>query len=208
MNNLQQLPAAERPREKLHLRGPAFLSDQELLTVLLGSGHKGASVVAVARDVLELIDRHDGKPAIDDLLTVKGVGLAKATSIFAMLEFSRRRIRPEGQKIKKAADVPPLLTHLLDRKQEHFICITLNGANEVLATRIVTIGLVNASQVHPREVFCHAIADRACAVIVAHNLCDASHKLCYVKCALMCSLQYEVAPKQAFPGPRSPLHST
>ena len=63
----------------------------------------------------------------------------------------------------------PLVSHLADRKQEHFICISLNGAHEVIASRVITIGLVNATQVHPREVFCDPICDRASAVIVAHN---------------------------------------
>jgi DNA repair protein RadC len=65
--------------------------------------------------------------------------------------------------------VLPLIRHLADRKQEHFVCVSLNGANEVIATRIVSVGLVNRTQVHPREVFADPITDRATAVIVAHN---------------------------------------
>ena len=73
------------------------------------------------------------------------------------------------------------MQHFANQKQEHFICISLNGAHEVIATRVVTIGLVNATQVHPREVFADPITDRATAIIIAHNLCGAPHKLCYVK---------------------------
>jgi DNA repair protein RadC len=65
--------------------------------------------------------------------------------------------------------VLPLIRHYADRKQEHFICVSLNGANEVIATRVVSVGLVNKTQVHPREVFADSITDRATAVIVAHN---------------------------------------
>ena len=87
-----------------------------------------------------------------------------------MWEFVRRRIRPEGVKIRCARDVLPLVSHLSDRKQEHLVTISLNGAHEVIKTRIVTVGLVNAAQIHPREVFSDAITDRAAAIIVAHNL--------------------------------------
>ncbi len=67
------------------------------------------------------------------------------------------------------ADVLPLIRHYADRKQEHFICISINGANEVITTRVVSVGLVNKTQVHPREVFADPITDRASAIIVAHN---------------------------------------
>lgn len=93
----------------------------------------------------------------------------KASLICAALEFARRRIRPEGTKIGGPEDVYPLVRHFADRKQEYFICLSLNGAHEVIATRVVTVGLLNSSPVHPREVFCEPIMDRAAAVIVAHN---------------------------------------
>lgn len=87
--------------------------------------------------------------------------MAKATVIAAALEFARRRIRPEGLKISFPTDVLPLISNYGDRKQEHFLCISINGANEIIATRVVTVGLVNKSQVHPREVFANPITDRA-----------------------------------------------
>ncbi len=102
-------------------------------------------------------------------LTVSGIGEAKATTIAAAFEFVRRRIRPDGLKITSPLDVVPLLQHYSDRKQEHFICISVNGANEVIQVRVITIGLVNQSQVHPREVFADVIAERATSIIVAHN---------------------------------------
>ena len=97
------------------------------------------------------------------------MGPAKAALIAAAMEFARRRIRPEGLRISFPPDVLPLIRHYADRKQEHFICVSLNGANEVIASRVVSVGLVNKTQVHPREVFADAITDRASAVIVAHN---------------------------------------
>lgn len=159
----------ERPREKLCRRGAHALSDTELVTIALGTGIPGMSAKEIATEIITVVDSQRGAVDIAALEAIKGVGLAKATLIAAMIEFSRRRIRPEGVKIRGAGDVLPLVNHLADRKQEHFICITLNGAHEVIATRVITVGLLNTAQVHPREVFSDVLTDRAAAVIFAHN---------------------------------------
>ncbi|MCF8094525.1 MAG: hypothetical protein K9J79_04110, partial [Desulfobacteraceae bacterium] len=119
--------------------------------------------------VLKVTDQTNAKPSLDDLLAIDGIGPAKAGLIAAALEFARRRIKPEGIKIAFPPGVLPLIQHLADRKQEHFICISLNGDHEVMAVRTVSVGLVNQSQVHPREVYADPITDRASAIIVAHN---------------------------------------
>jgi DNA repair protein RadC len=85
-----------------------------------------------------------------------------------MLEFGRRKWAV-SQRIRQPADIYSLIRHYADRRQERFICLSLNGAHEVLAIRIVTVGLVNRTIVHPREVFADTILDRAASVIVAHN---------------------------------------
>lgn len=169
MNSFSSIPASERPRERLHQVGPQALSDKELLAIILGSGLRGRNVLQLAEDCLNYIDKTPASDLSSKLLSVSGMGPAKAALIMAALEFARRRIRPLGVKISEAKDVYPLVRHLADRKQEHFVAISLNGAHEVIAVRIVTIGLVNSTQVHPREVFSEPICDRACAVIVAHN---------------------------------------
>lgn len=157
------------PREKLEALSAAALSDDELLAILIGFGTKGNPVGKLAPKVRDIIDRRNGSLNFEELAAIPGIGRAKGTLILAALEFARRRIRPEGHKVHEARDVLSLVQHLVDRHQEHFICISLNGAHEVIKTRIVTIGLVNAAHVHPREVFCDAISDRAVAVVVAHN---------------------------------------
>jgi DNA repair protein RadC len=139
------------------------------VAILLGSGTKGLDVMAVAERILKVMDKTNGAPSLDELEEIEGVGPAKATLISASLEFARRRIKPEGFKISFPPDVLPLIRHYADRKQEHFLCVSLNGANEVITTRVVSVGLVNKTQVHPREVFADPITDRASAVIVAHN---------------------------------------
>ncbi|NNG00793.1 MAG: DNA repair protein RadC [Desulfobacteraceae bacterium] len=169
MKRISQLTENERPREKLLVHGAKSLSDVELLAILLNSGNKSADVMTLAGRLLKAVDHAGTEVKIDTLTGIDGIGPAKAATITAALEFARRRIRPEGMKIKMPTDVLPLIQHLNDRKQEHFICVSLNGANEVNAVRTVSVGLVNKTQVHPREVFADPITDRATAVIVAHN---------------------------------------
>lgn len=169
MKKLKDLSKSERPREKLQAKGPEALSDLELLAILLGSGTKTGDVLTVAGRILKVLDGRNEKLSLEELQKIEGVGPAKASLIAAAMEFARRRIRPEGLRISFPPDVLPLIRHYADRRQEHFICASLNGANEVIATRVVSVGLVNKTQVHPREVFADPINDRAAAVIVAHN---------------------------------------
>jgi len=169
MLKVKEMPSADRPRERLLREGPERLRDIELLSVLLGSGSKKRDVFGVAQEILPLLDSAGADVSAAALRKVAGIGPAKAALLLSALEFARRRIRPKGVKITCASDVFPLLTHFADRHQEHFITISLNGAHEVIATRVVTIGLVNVTQVHPREVFADPLCDRACALVVAHN---------------------------------------
>ena len=158
-----------KPREKLQSFGAKYLNDKELLAILLGSGNSKNDVFKIAGKLLKLVDKLNHEICFKELTKINGLGPAKACLVLAAQEFFKRRIYNDGTKIKKTKDVLPLIQHLADRKQENFICITLNGAREVIASRIITVGLVNLCQVHPREVFAEAITDRASAIIVAHN---------------------------------------
>jgi DNA repair protein RadC len=162
-------PAEERPREKLLSRGPASLSDRELLAILLNTGIQGKDVFKVAEDLLGLLDRNKDIPSVKEISGLSGLGQSKSCAVAAMLEFGRRRYGSFSARIKAPVDVFTLVRHYADRKQERFISLSLNGAHEVLAVRIVTIGLVNKTIVHPREVFADLIQDRAAAFCVAHN---------------------------------------
>ncbi|MFP4067834.1 MAG: RadC family protein [Spirochaetaceae bacterium] len=157
------------PREKLIACGAASLSDRELITVLLGTGTRNKPVARLAEEVLQILDAASGSPDLRDLRLVSGLGAAKSSVIAAALEYARRMLCPGNHRIRFPADVVPLVHHYADRKQEHFLALSLNGAHEVSATRVVSVGLVNRALVHPREVFAEALEDRAAAVIVAHN---------------------------------------
>ncbi len=157
------------PRERLERLGPKALTDQELLSIILSSGGRDRDVFSLAKIVAKKIDEIGSSPTLPSLMEISGIGPAKAGTLVAAFEFSRRRIVSEGTKIRAPSDIIPLISHLANRKQETFICVSLSGAHEVIASRIVTVGLANLCQVHPREVFADPLVDRACSIIVAHN---------------------------------------
>ena len=169
MKTIKDMPEHSRPREKLREKGASALTDEELVAAILGRGVKGLDVVAMSKSVAKLIREHKENLSVEYLTSVPGMGLAKAAQILSAFELARRYLLKETVKITSTKDILPLVADIADKKQEYFVCISLNGANEVIEKRIVTIGLVNSSQIHPREVFADVIADRATAVIFAHN---------------------------------------
>jgi len=169
LKHIRDIPNFDRPREKLAAKGPEALSDSELLAILLGSGVKGKDVFQIADTILRKLDRDKKKIGVKDLVAIEGVGFAKACQVVASFELARRRLLKESIVIQNAEDILPLISYIADKKQEYFLCISLNGANEVIENRVVTVGLLNTNQVHPREVFVDAITDRAASIILAHN---------------------------------------
>ena len=159
-----------RPREKLAARGAASLSDYELLMAIIGSGNKQADVTKIARHLQKLLQDKGRELTFNDLLSIGSLGPAKSTQIMAGFELWRRRFESSEQPVidspDKAADQ---LSDIRDKKQEYFVCLTLDGANRLISKRIITIGTLTSSLVHPREVFAEAISDRAASIIVAHN---------------------------------------
>jgi DNA repair protein RadC len=169
MKRVKDLPEFSRPREKLKEKGAQTLSDVELIAVILGRGQEGIEVMTIASKIARLISKDKENISIDKLTTVEGIGLAKASQIIAGFELARRHILKDSIRITGPESVLPLISSIADKQQEHFVCISLNGANEVIENRTVTVGLLNKSQVHPREVFADVITDRAAGVILAHN---------------------------------------
>ncbi len=167
--DLRELPVADRPREKLRQRGSQALSDQELVALLLGSGGRGRGVLALAGEIVSRFGQHPATVRLEELESIPGVGEAAACRIVAALELGRRCLSKIGPVIRRPADVVPYVREIIDKKQEHFVCLSLSGAAEVLASRVVSVGLLDAALVHPREVFADVVTDRAASVVLAHN---------------------------------------
>jgi DNA repair protein RadC len=172
MKPIKEIPSCDLPREKLYSKGVAALSNAELVAVVIGSGTSGKDVLQVAAEIATLLSSKTGGVTLTELLQVPGIGRAKASQILAGLELSRRFCTPDPDgrlKVRCPSDILPLVSPYARRAQEHFIVVTLNGAGEVLECRVVTVGLLDHSLVHPREVFADAIADRAASIICVHN---------------------------------------
>ena len=161
----------ELPREKLGRKGAAALSDVELLQAVIGSGGKGNDYRQIAKNLNTAIQQIGAdKLTIDDVKSIKGIGDAKATIVFAALEFWRRRFTKQTAPLidspERAAEQ---LDYIRNKKQEYFVLLTLDGARRLIKNRTITIGTLMSSLVHPREVFSPAIEDRAASIIIAHN---------------------------------------
>ena len=169
MKRIKDLQPFNHPREKLKEKGATSLSDAELVAIILGSGGKGCDVMSLAAKVARTIAERKGDIGLEDLSGIEGIGLAKASQLLAGFEIARRYLVKDAVRIKEAKDVLPFIADLAGKAQEYFVCISLNGANEIIEKRIVTVGLLDKSQVHPREVFADVITDRAASVILAHN---------------------------------------
>lgn len=157
------------PREKAIKYGINKLSDRELLSILIGSGSKDISVIQLSRKLLHLIDKTNGTFTLRELMEIKGIGEAKATLISAAMEFSRRILHPHIIRVSYPTDILPLVRHYVTRSQEYFIVISLNGAHEVINSRVVSLGILNRTLIHPREVYTDPIKERAASIILAHN---------------------------------------
>lgn len=159
------------PREKMKKMGAEALSDIELLQAVIGSGVKGSDFKQIASRLNTLIEKRGADNlTYDDVKNIKGIGEAKATVIFGALEYWRRRLtKPTAPLIDSPEKAVEQLGHIKNKKQEHFVLLTLNGARRLINSRVVSIGTLMASLVHPREVFSYAIEDRAASIIVAHN---------------------------------------
>ena len=171
MKKMIHVPECDRPREKIRRLGPGALSDKELIAAIIGRGVRGADVFSVAGELAKECDQGGKGLPMKKWKPSTGWG-RKSSPDVCLFRLSRRYPEKDpGQiiRVTRPEDVIILLNGLEFKKQEHFICITLNGAGEVLGNRIVTVGLLNHSLVHPREVFADAITDRAASIICVHN---------------------------------------
>jgi DNA repair protein RadC len=167
---IADMRSIDKPREKLQLKGAAALSDFELLQALIGSGNKQADVSTIARHTLKLLQQHGSDVNYEQLQAITGLGSAKITELLASFELAQRYLADSEQPIVDSPEkAVEQLADIRDKKQEYFVCLTLDGANRLIAKRIITIGTLTSSLAHPREVFADAITDRAASIIIAHN---------------------------------------
>jgi DNA repair protein RadC len=172
---IKDWPEGERPREKMLRRGAAALSDAELLAILLRSGTGRSTALDMARDILmqEHSLRAIGGRSAEELMRVRGIGEAKAVELLAAFEVGRRVEAAEaGDKpvIRSPEDAARLMIPVLrEQTVEHFHVLILDAMNRLKVGVRVTSGTLNASLVHPREVFKPAIDHRAASIIVVHN---------------------------------------
>ena len=161
----------EKPdiRERLLAHGAEQLSDVDLLAVLLHTGIANKPVTKLAEEIIRHIDTRKTESIEAALKTINGIGAAKLSTILAAFELGRRYYGVGGEKVRHPSDIVPFLRHYSVRKQEQFICVSLNGAHEILAIRVVSVGTLTHTLVHPREVFADPLADRAASLILAHN---------------------------------------
>lgn len=156
-------------RETVLLKGLTYPSTLELVMLILGSGTKKYPVTTLAKKVIDTITSTDSELLLPELLKIDGIGPGKAVSIGAAIEFGRRQNMHYGRQILKPADIIPFVQHYSMQQKEHFISITLNGAHEIIKIQPISVGTINRTVVHPREVFAGAVQDMAAAVIVCHN---------------------------------------
>lgn len=169
MKKINQLHYTEKPREKLISKGVKSLKDYELVAVLLGSGIKGKDVIKLSKEIVKVLQDDFASLNLDKLLCIHGLGSAKSSQLISAIELSKRYLIKQNKKITSASDVYDELKDYQDKQQEYFLTIYLDGANHICETRVITIGTLNRSLVHPREVFAPAIESRCASIIVAHN---------------------------------------
>lgn len=167
---LNEIERQDRPREKMELKGAESLSDLELIMLLVSSGTAERPVNEVSSELLALLDKSE-EPDYKSICAIKGLGRAKSSQILAALELGRRRMKKYGigPSISSPGDIFREVRHYATRDQEQFIVLVLNGAHEVLNVFVATVGLVNKTLVHPREIFSDAIQRRGTAIAIAHN---------------------------------------
>src|SRR3990170_7216803 len=172
---IHDLPMSERPRERLQKHGPEALSAQELLALIIGRGVPQKSVMTIAQELLVKFGdiKTISQATIEELSQIKGIGFAKAVQIKACFELGKRQdLEPELKDfdIKDPLSVVKAIrAGIKDKAKEHFKLILLNTRNKIIGISTISIGSINASLVHPREVFKDAIVHCAASVVLAHN---------------------------------------
>ena len=172
MGKLKDIPKIDRPRERFLEKGPDALSKSELLAILIGSGIKGKNVKQLSEQVVRKYGNKFLDITVDDLLEISGIGKAKALQIVSALALVKRfyeELGPKDNIVLSAQDAVSLASEIRDKKKEYLVCLYLNARNALLKKEIISIGTLDKSIIHPREIFGPAIELRAAGVVLLHN---------------------------------------
>jgi DNA repair protein RadC len=171
MPKIKDIPKFDRPREKMEKYGPGKLSDAELLAILLRTGTKDLNVLKLAQKILQKFENEKFIDiTIDELKTIHGLGPVKSCEILACFELGRRMLKGKKSSILLSPkDVWERMKDIRGSKKEHFVVFYLDSRNQEIQREIISVGTLNESLVHPREVFESAIKNNAASIIIAHN---------------------------------------
>jgi len=171
MPKMKDIQRIERPRERLAKYGPEKLRDEELLAILLRTGLKGTNVVTLSKKILSTFrEKGIGEATVAELKTIKGLGAAKACEVVACFELGKRLLRDKRTALLLSPkDVWERMEDIRGSKKEHFVVFFLDSRSQEIRRETVSIGTLDESLVHPREVFESAIRHNAAGIIVAHN---------------------------------------
>lgn len=156
-------------RERTIENGLLYPTNVELLMLILGSGNKDMSVEVMAQKINDVLTDSNLEDVVGNLLKVKGVGQGKALAVAAALELGRRHCSHLKAHIQSPEDILPYVQNYAMCGKEHFVMITLNGGHEIIKIHLISVGTVNKTIIHPREVFREAIKENASSIVICHN---------------------------------------
>ena len=169
---IKDIPKINRPRERFIKKGPDALSKSDLLAILIGSGIKGKNVQALSQQIIQKFGKNFLNITVENLKEISGIGEAKALQIVAAISLVKRFFKEQEIKeiiIKNTQDVILLTQELKDKKKEYLVCLYLDAKNALLKKEIISIGLLDKTLIHPREIFQPATEINAASVILVHN---------------------------------------
>ena len=175
MVKLNNLPISERPREKAVIHGVSSLSNAELLALIIRSGYKDMSVIELSYKLLSEFDglKNLSNASLNELMKIKGIKDAKAIELLACFEISRRINDSnlfESVEVKSSRDIYEIFKYKLkDEKQEMFYTIFLNNKNKIINYKVIFIGGLDFTLIHPRDIFREAVKNNAKKIICMHN---------------------------------------
>ena len=172
MGKIKDIPKIDRPRERFLKKGPEALSKSDLLAILLGSGIKGTNVQQLSQQIIKKFGKDFLNITVDNLQGIPGIGQAKALQIASAISLVKRFYTDDQTneiRINNSQDVLSLTYDLRDKKKEHLVCLYLNARNVLLKKEIISVGLLDKTLLHPREIFYPATELNAASVILVHN---------------------------------------